>query len=81
MLIQVFSQYLKLAQAGKVHFLACPMHPIDDAVFPMYHQLDKKDRIVLNCPACGFIDIPGQALYDNILLVIKAYNEPEKMEP
>jgi len=81
MLIQVFSEYLKLAQAGKVHFLACPMHPMETAVFPLQHNLDKKDRIVLYCPACGFSDIPGRAMYDNIYTIVRAYNEPEKMEP
>ena len=75
MLIQVFSQYLTLAQAGKVHFLACPMHPLETAVFPLYHNLDKKERIVLNCHACNFIDIPGQALYDSILTIIKAHEQ------
>ena len=81
MLIQVFSEYLKLAQAGKVNFLACPMHPLETAVFPLYHNLDKKDRIVLTCHACDFKDIPGQAMYENIRLIVSKYNEPEKMEP
>lgn len=71
MRIQVFSEYLQMAQAGKVDFLACPMHKEDEpAIFPLAHKL-KDDQVVLYCLACGYKNIAGQQLYDNILQRIK----------
>lgn len=66
MRIQVFSEYLELARAGKVDFLACPMHPEEEAKFPLMHQ-DLNDKVVLQCLACGYKNIAGEQLYENIL--------------
>ena len=80
MLIQIFSEYQQLAQAGKVKFLACPMHKDEEAVFQLTHTLEN-DKIVLNCFACGYKNIAGQTLYDNLISHIMAeMSEPEKME-
>jgi Tat protein secretion system quality control protein TatD with DNase activity len=80
MRIQVFSEYLQLAQAGKVNFLACPMHTNEEAVFPLIHQQEEED-IVLHCYACGYKNIAGYTLYNNLITLIKAQlSEPEKME-
>lgn len=75
-MLKVFSEYLQLAQAGKVDFLACPMHKQDEpAVFPLMHKEDG-DRIVLHCIACGYKNTAGQQLYENILSRIrKVQNE------
>ena len=77
--IQVFSEYLQLAQAGKVDFLACPMHKEDDAIFKLVHQ-DEDDKITLNCFACGYKITAGIVLYDHILAKIAEANESEKMK-
>lgn len=67
MLIQVFSKYYNLAQAGDVEFLACPMHEQDKpAIFPLVHQ-DLNGKVMLQCNACGYINIAGQTLYENII--------------
>lgn len=80
MRIQVFSEYLQLAQAGKVDFLACPMHTTEEAVFPLTHQLEE-DKIVLHCYACGYKNTAGYTLYNNLIKLIEAQmSEPEKME-
>jgi hypothetical protein len=80
MRIQVFSEYLQLAQAGRVNFLACPMHPTEEAVFPLVHQ-QEDDKIVLHCYACGYKNTAGYGLYNNLLKLIEAeMSEPEKME-
>ena len=80
MRIQVFSEYLQLAQAGKVNFLACPMHKNEEATFPLIHQLEE-EKIVLHCYACGYKNIAGSTLYNNLITLIKAQmSEPEKME-
>ena len=71
MKIQVFSQYYNLAQAGRVKPLACPMHPEDqDIAFPLVHK-EENDRIVLHCLACGYKNVPGRQLYENIIEKIK----------
>jgi hypothetical protein len=80
MRIQVFSEYLQLAQAGKVDFLACPMHKQEKAIFPLSHNLEE-DNIVLHCYACGYKNIAGLTLYNNLITLIKAQlSEPEKMD-
>ena len=67
MQIQVFSEYLQLAQAGRVNFLACPMHKEDEpAIFQLTH-LQEKENSVLQCFACGYKIIAGQQLYENII--------------
>ena len=66
MMLQVFSEYLQMAQAGKLDFLACPMHIEDKpAVFPLLHKEDG-EKVVLYCLACSYKNIAGQQLYDNI---------------
>ena len=73
MKIQVFSEYLQLAQAGKVDFLACPMHPTElDAVFQLTHSAGENDNILLECYACGYKNIAGMQLYQTILGRIQA---------
>lgn len=67
MRIQVFSEYLQLAQAGKVNFLACPMHKEDEPTAFQLTHLDENDKVVLQCFACGYKITAGQQLYDNIL--------------
>jgi len=82
MLIQVFSEYLQLAQAGRVDFLACPMHTTEEAIFPLAHNLADQDKILLECFACGYKNYAGQTLYNNLIALINAENiEPEKMDP
>jgi hypothetical protein len=78
--IQVFSEYLQLAQAGKVDFLACPMHKNDDAIFQLVHQ-DENNKVTLNCFACGYKITAGIVLYDHILAKIAEANEPKKVSP
>jgi len=81
MLIQVFSEYLQLAQAGKVNFLACPMHLEEEAVFPLFHRLTDQDKIILECYACNYKNIAGQQLYDNLIKLIEAEEiEPKKVD-
>ena len=81
MRIQVFSEYLQLAQAGRVNFLACPMHEEDKLViFELLHK-EENGKIVLYCLACGYKNIAGLTLYNNLITLIKAQlSEPEKME-
>jgi len=80
MRIQVFSEYLQLAQAGKVDFLACPMHPEEKAIFPLLHK-EEEEKVVLHCLACGYKNTAGYGLYQNILNKIWAIkSEPEKMD-
>jgi len=81
MRIQVFSEYLQLAQAGKVVFLACPMHPQEEAIFPLLHK-EENEKIVLHCSACGYKNTVGYILYNNLLKLIEAakMSEPEKMD-
>lgn len=78
MQIQVFSEYLQLAQAGKVNFLACPMHKNEDATFQLVHQ-DENNKITLNCFACGYKVTAGIVLYETILARIAEANESEKV--
>ena len=70
MRIQTFSTYSQLAQEGKVDFLSCPMHPEEEAIFQLMH-LEENDKIVLQCLACGYKNIPGQQLYENLIEKIK----------
>ena len=74
MRIQVFSQYYNLAQAGKVKPLACPKHKDDygftDVIYWLNHK-DQYDKIMLYCTACGYEQIAGLQLYENILNKIK----------
>ena len=80
MRIQVFSEYLQLAQAGRVNFLACPMHQNEEAIFPLSHQ-QEEEKIVLHCYACGYKNTAGYTLYNNLIELIKAeMSEPEKMD-
>jgi len=76
MKIQVFSQYYNLAQAGRVEPLACPMHLNDSpAIYPLIHT-EENYKIVLQCLACGYKNIAGLQLYENIKNKIKeAVNE------
>ena len=67
MIIQVFSEYLQQAQAGNVEFLACPMHTQEEATFPLIHSLTEDDKIMLHCIACGYKNLAGLTLYNNIL--------------
>ena len=82
MRIQVFSEYLQLAQAGKLKFLACPMHQEDEpSVFPLVHKQESDDSIVLECLACTYKVHPGLIMYNKILEDIRAVkSELEKME-
>jgi len=67
MRLQVFSEYLQQAQAGKVDFLACPYHTDDKpSVFPLVHS-EQEDKIMLQCFACGFKMFAGLTLYNEIL--------------
>ena len=70
MRIQVFSEYLQLAQAGRVNFLACPMHQDEEAKFPLAHQ-QEEDKIVLHCFACGYKNAAGYILYNNLIELIE----------
>jgi hypothetical protein len=74
MKIQVFSQYYNLAQAGRVKPLACPNHKSDyiisEAIYWLMHE-EQDDKIVLYCTACGYKQIVGLQLYENILNKIK----------
>jgi len=80
MKIQVFSEYLQQAQAGNVEFLACPMHPTEEAIFPLAHS-EEDNKIILTCYACGYRNIAGLTLYDNILNRLNSLSggiEPKK---
>jgi len=80
MRIQVFSQYYNLAQAGRVKPLACPMHKEETAIYPLAHR-DVGSKVLLYCLACGYKNVAGQQLYDNLLTLIgAANNEPKKSE-
>jgi hypothetical protein len=71
MKIQVFSQYYDLAQAGRLEPLACPMHEEEKPlIYPLIHK-DEEEKIVLQCLACGYKNIAGQQLYENIIERIK----------
>jgi hypothetical protein len=81
MIIQVFSEYLQEAQAGNVEFLACPMHPNEEAVFPLTHSLSKDEKVILSCLACGYKNVAGLTLYNNIidrLVKLRGGIEPKK---
>ena len=81
MRIQVFSEYLQLAQAGRVNFLACPMHSTEEAIFPLAHNLTDQDKVLLECFACGYKNYAGQTLYDNLITLINTENnEPKKVD-
>lgn len=84
MRIQVFSKYLQMAQEGKVDFLSCPMHPLEEAIFPLLHKLDEEDQIVLYCLACGYKNLVGEETYVRILKIIEnnreAMNSAEETE-
>jgi len=67
MRIQLFSLYRTLAQAGKVDFLACPMHGEEPYVLYELIHFDVEDKIVLQCLACGYKNTVGQQLYENII--------------
>jgi len=74
MKIQVFSQYYNLAQAGRVKPLACPNHKNDysfnDVLYWLIHK-EQDDKIVLYCTACGYEQIAGSQLYENLIEKIK----------
>ena len=74
MRIQVFSEYYALAMAGKVDFLSCPKHQEDFDIFKVKYALEHKeenDKIVLYCTNCGYEQIAGLQLYENIINKIK----------
>jgi hypothetical protein len=76
MKIQLFSQYYRLAQEGKVNFLSCTneSHKEDIELFNVNFILSHKevnDKVVLYCIACGYEQIAGLQLYENILNKIK----------
>lgn len=76
MKVQVFSQYFKLAEEGKVNFLFCPnlSHTEDIANFDAYFVLthtEENGKVVLQCLACGYKQTAGIQLYENILQKIK----------
>lgn len=75
MRLQVFSEYLQMAQEGKVNFLSCPMHSLEEAVFPLVHKLNEEDKIMLHCMACGYKNLVGEETYNYILKIIE--NEPK----
>jgi hypothetical protein len=82
MIIQVFSEYLQQAQAGNVEFLACPMHMQEEAVFALVHSETKEGYIMLQCYACGYKNLAGLTLYNNILDRLDKLRpkiEPKKM--
>jgi hypothetical protein len=71
MLIQVFSKYYNLAQAGRVKPLACPNHESDfvpggQAVYWLMHT-EKDNKVMLYCTACGYKQIAGLQLYQNLI--------------
>jgi hypothetical protein len=71
MKIQIFSEYYNLAQAGRVKPLACPMHPEDQEItFQLIHK-EENDKVVLQCLACGYKNMPGQQFYENLIERIK----------
>ena len=71
MRIQVFSEYLRLAQAGKVDFLACPMHQEDKPlIYELLHK-EEDNKIVLYCLACGYKNKAGLTLYNNLITLIE----------
>jgi len=71
MKIQVFSQYYNLAQAGAVEPLACPMHKDEpDLIYQLVHK-DEDEKVVLQCLACGYKNVAGQQLYENLLKRMK----------
>jgi hypothetical protein len=79
MLIQVFSKYYNLAQAGRVTPLACPDHYDETGQFQkaLYWLMHKEEdtKIVLYCTACGYKQIAGLQLYQNIINEMKRINE------
>jgi hypothetical protein len=82
MLIQVFSEYLQLAQAGRVNFLACPMHQEDPEItYQLIHRLTPEEEIVLDCFACGYKKKIGIDFYNSILEKIKNAQNLESIEP
>lgn len=74
MKIQVFSEYYNLAQTGGVKPLACPNHKNDysfsDILYWLVHK-EENNKIVLYCTACGYEQIVGLQLYENIIEQIK----------
>lgn len=85
MLIQVFSEYSRIAKAGRAKALTCPMH--EDPIYPLYPYLTEKETIVLECYACSYKHSVGQSMYNQVLDIIKndpiegLLSEPEKKEP
>jgi hypothetical protein len=74
MKIQVFSQYYKMAQEGKVNFLFCPKHKDDYEIFNVRYELmhkEENDSIVLYCINCGYNQTAGLQLYENLIEKIK----------
>jgi hypothetical protein len=72
-MIRIFSKYYNMAQEGKVDFLSCPMHLVDQltdepVIFPLYpHESEDQSKVVLQCLACGYKITAGQQLYENII--------------
>jgi len=74
MKIQIFSQYYNLAQAGRVKPLACPNHKNDYVIHEITYWLvhkEQDDKVVLYCTACGYEQIAGLQLYENLIEQIK----------
>jgi hypothetical protein len=71
MKIKVFYQYQKLAQAGRVKPLACPMHQEDlELIFPLI-IVEENEKIMLQCLACSYKNIVGYQLYENLIEQIR----------
>ena len=69
MRIQLFSEYIKIAEAGRAKALTCPMH--EDNIYNLYHSIDEHDTITLECYACSYKIKVGQQLYENIKKVVE----------
>ena len=69
MKIQIFSEYTKIAEAGRAKALTCPMH--EDDIFLLTPNLNNEDQVVLQCFACGYKNIAGYQLYENIKKVVE----------
>lgn len=79
MRIQVFSQYRKLAEAGKVKPLTCPMHLDETAEFLLVHK-EENYKIVLCCLACGYKNMVGIVMYENLLEIIRGVENDNSEE-
>lgn len=73
--IHVVNEYFKLAEAGKVLPLSCPVHKEDEpAVFP-YRVKDEGKDIILECLACGHKVTIGLTVYNSIEAILRHVGE------